>query len=137
MPDEQRRDLIVDEWLRYATSDEQNAESILEHRDGTPAGVCFLTQQVAEKYLKALVVARTHAYDRTHNLRALLEQIGKTGIDVPSDIQNAAIQLNPYYVATRYVADIPIESYTWEDAVFAFEAAQTIKRFVFGQLKTQ
>lgn len=134
MPDEQRRDLIVDEWLRYAASDEANAASILEHRDGHPAGVCFLAQQIAEKMLKSLLIARTKSYDRTHNLRTLVDQITKSGVRVPPDVQRAAVQLNPHYVATRYVADIPIESYTWDDAEEAFAAAQMIKRFVLNQL---
>lgn len=134
MPDEQRRDLIVDEWLRYAASDEANAASILEHRDGNPAGVCFLAQQMAEKYLKALVIARTGFYERIHNLRTITEQIVKAGVSVPPEVRNAAVALNPYYVATRYVADIPIESLTWNDAEEAFDAAKTIKRFVLEQL---
>jgi len=134
MPTEQRRDLLVDEWLRYAANDELNAASILEHRDGTPAGVCFLAQQTAEKLLKALLIERTGAYDRIHNLRALLEQVEHTGVEVPSGIRSAAIELNPHYITTRYVADIPIESYTWDDATDAFNAVRTIKQFVLSTL---
>lgn len=134
MPDEQRRDLIADEWLRYAASDEANAASILEHRDGNPAGVCFLAQQMAEKFLKALVIARTGSYERIHNLRTITEHVANAGVSVTPEVRSAAVELNPYYVATRYVADVPIESYTWSDAEEAFAAAQAIKRFVLERL---
>lgn len=47
---------IYQEWLKKAEDDELNAKSILKHRDGTPSGVCFLSQQIAEKCLKTLLV---------------------------------------------------------------------------------
>ena len=43
------------EWLDKANDDYLNAKSILNHKDGAPSGVCFLSQQLAEKCLKALL----------------------------------------------------------------------------------
>ena len=51
-----KKDLITREWLKKVKDDELNAASILRHRDGTPNGVCFLSQQMAEKCLKAFLV---------------------------------------------------------------------------------
>ncbi len=43
--------------------------------------------------------------------------------------------LDPYYVSTRYPADIPIESFTWQEAEKAYEAAKKIKSFVLENLE--
>lgn len=50
------QELQAEEWIKKAHDDELNAQSILKHRDGTPAGVCFLSHQMAEKYFKAFLV---------------------------------------------------------------------------------
>ena len=50
------QELQVKEWTKRANDDELNARSILTHKDGTPNGVCFLSHQMAEKYLKAFLV---------------------------------------------------------------------------------
>lgn len=47
---------IVGEWVRRAEDDALNARAILKHRDGTPAQVCFLAQQMTEKILKAALI---------------------------------------------------------------------------------
>lgn len=134
MPDEQRRDLIVDEWLKYAAGDELNAASILEHRDGNAAGVCFLAQQMAEKLLKALLIDQTGGYPKTHDLNRLVACIAPRIPSITNAVQSSVVMLDPYYIATRYVADIPIESYTWSNAEEALAAAKIIERFVLDQL---
>ena len=74
MPDKSlKKDLIVEEWIKKANDDELNAVSILKHRDGTPNCVCFLSQQTAEKYLKAFLVQEKKKYPKIHPLDALWE----------------------------------------------------------------
>ncbi len=53
-----QKDLLTEEWIKKAKDDELNACSILTHRDGAPNGVCVLSHQMAEKYLKAYLVLK-------------------------------------------------------------------------------
>jgi len=56
---------IVLEWIKRADNDELNIVSILKHKDGEPSLTCFLSQQMAEKYLKALLIFYENNYHRT------------------------------------------------------------------------
>lgn len=125
---------LAETWLRYARNDEASATVLLEERRSDAAGVCFLSQQIAEKYLKALLVARTGEYVRTHDFGKLLEHLDRVVPETGAALRDATSVLDPYYVGTRYPADLPIESLSWHDAEAAFDAAQTIKRFVLTQL---
>lgn len=121
---------LAETWLRYARNDEASATVLLEERRSDAAGVCFLSQQIAEKYLKALLVARTGEYVRTHDFATLLEHLDRVVPGIEAALRDATSVLDPYYVGTRYPADLPIESLSWRDAEAAFNAAQVIKRFV-------
>lgn len=48
--------LNIREWIKKATEDELSCKSILRHMDASPSSVCFMAQQMGEKYLKALLV---------------------------------------------------------------------------------
>lgn len=67
------RELLIGEWIKKANDDELNASSILTHRDATPGGVCFLSQQMAEKYLKTFLVSQKQWFSKIHPLDTLLE----------------------------------------------------------------
>lgn len=135
MPGDTRDDhALAETWLRYARNDEASAAVLLEERRSPAAGVCFLAQQIAEKYLKALLVARTGTYERTHDFAKLLERLNDAIPGISTVLSRVTSILDPYYVGTRYPADLPIESLTWDDAAAAFNAAQTIKRFVLERL---
>lgn len=125
---------LAETWLRYARSDEASAAVLLEERRSGAAGICFLAQQIAEKCLKALLVARTGEYVRTHDFGKLLEHLDRVVPGIEATLRDATSVLDPYYVGTRYPADLPIESLTWNDAESAFNAAQTIKNFVLIQI---
>ncbi|MHB1651508.1 MAG: HEPN domain-containing protein [Desulfitobacteriaceae bacterium] len=58
-------------WLEYAKNDLQAAAIILSRDDVAPRTVCFLSQQSAEKALKALLVLQGMEVVRTHDLDAL------------------------------------------------------------------
>lgn len=66
-------ELRVDEWLKKANDDELNACSILKHRDGDPSGVCFLCNQMSEKYFKAFLVFKNNWFPKIHSLIRLTE----------------------------------------------------------------
>ncbi|TSC77734.1 MAG: HEPN domain-containing protein [Parcubacteria group bacterium Gr01-1014_33] len=123
------RAYLVSEWLKHAADDELNVKAILKDRDGTPAQICFLSQQMGEKYLKALILYATGDYPKTHDLSQLVVR-AKRNIPTAEELKTETILLDPYYVGTRYPADIAIEELTWQDADDAFAAALRIKEFV-------
>jgi HEPN domain-containing protein len=119
------------EWFQKADEDELNAMSILKHRDGTPSGVCFLSQQMAEKYLKGLLIYNNKNFPKIHDLIQLQTLL----LDIISDIKdynNELDLLTTYYFETRYPGDYP--EFTWEEAEEAHEAAKKIKQFVLSKI---
>ncbi len=125
-------ELQAEEWLKKAHDDELNARSILKHRDGAPSGVCFLSHQMAEKYLKAFLIFQNKWYPRIHQLDKLLElesQFDPSFIKLLDD----ALFLNSFYVPTRYPGDYP--NFSWQDANNAFRAAEKIKKFIAKKIK--
>ena len=125
------KDLQVEEWLKKAHDDELNARSILTHRDGTPGGVCFMSHQMAEKCLKAFLVAKKKDYPKIHPLDKLVElclRIDRSFVK----LKELAIFLNAFYVPTRYPGEYP--EFTWQDAEKAYDVAQKIKEFVLKKI---
>jgi HEPN domain-containing protein len=60
----------------------------------------FHAQQAVEKCLKAWIAYLGERYPYTHDLMALLEVLGRIGVDT-SDLE-ALIELNPFAVQYRY-----------------------------------
>jgi len=50
------RKKLANEWFLKARDDELSAKDILTDREGAASTVCFLSQQMAEKYLKGYLV---------------------------------------------------------------------------------
>jgi HEPN domain-containing protein len=123
------------EWILRAQDDEVNAAGILKERNGTPMHICFVSQQIGEKYLKALLLFYSGDYPKIHNLSALVVSIGAHDNLVSEELIDAVVALDPYYIEARYPADIPIESFTWQMAIEAFEFAMKIKNFVLERIK--
>ena len=118
---------VHEEWIKKAADDELNAKSILTHRDGAPSGVCFLSQQIAEKYLKALLVFHQKPFLKVHDLLDLETRLLETQPDIKT-LHQGLVSLNRYYIETRYPGDYP--DFSWQDADEAFESALKVKMFV-------
>jgi HEPN domain-containing protein len=131
MPTRLPKDLQVEEWLKRVRDDELNARSILKHRDGTPSGVCFMSQQMAEKLLKSFLVDRQKSYPKVHSLGYLLTLCVELD-DSFKEIRKVARDLDKLYVDIRYPGDVPV--YSWKDAEEAYEAALKVKVFVLDKL---
>lgn len=123
---------LTDEWLVKAGDDEKNAVSIFTHRDGTPGGVCFLSQQMAEKYLKALLVFHERPFPKVHDLLDLSTRLLDIEMEV-LQIQEDLVILNRYYIETRYPGDYP--EFIWSDAEEALVSARQIKIFVLSKIR--
>ena len=91
--------------------------------------VCFHCQQCAEKYLKALIVARGGEPDRTHDLLALVAPA--TGDEsLAQDVVKTLQMLNPFSVTIRY----PKADATPEEATRAIEGARMIRQWARRRL---
>lgn len=126
---------IILEWIKRAEDDELNADSILKHKDGTPALVCFISHQISEKYLKALLLFYTNDSPKIHSLIKLAALIHEHCLDINEKNENEIVSLDRFYIGARYPADIPLESFTWEIAEEAFASATKIKKFVLEKIK--
>lgn len=118
---------VVELWFRKADEDELNIKSILKHKDGTPAAACFLAQQMAEKYLKGLLIFVKNDLLKIHDLVKLEEVLLESFADI-SVIHNDASMLSGFYVEARYPGDFP--EFSWTEAEEAYESAKKIKNYV-------
>ncbi|MDP2736836.1 MAG: HEPN domain-containing protein [bacterium] len=131
---EENKKIIVARWIRKAGEDELNIRSILKHQDGAPSGVCFLSQQMAEKYLKAMLIFYDLELVKIHDLIKLILLLENNAPGVKT-ISEAAALLNQYYIETRYAGDYP--EFFWKDAEAASAAAEKIKEFVLKKIKAE
>jgi HEPN domain-containing protein len=58
-------------WFRYAQEDLVTAQSLVAVRNVAPRQICYLTQQAAEKALKATLVWLQIEFRKTHDLDEL------------------------------------------------------------------
>ncbi len=87
-------------WLKQARIDLESAENNLGFKSYEL--VCFLSHQVAEKSLKALLYS-IGLRPFGHSLRDLLNQVIKNKKQLPLEIPiECAIELDKHYIPTRY-----------------------------------
>lgn len=122
------------EWFKKAQDDELNGLSILKHRDGAPSGVCFLAQQMAEKYLKGMLVYHNRPFRKIHDLVELETLLREYARDI-TDLHDDLRLLNRFYVKTRYPGDY--SEFFWKDAEEALAAAERVKEFVWEKVKVK
>ncbi len=54
MQNNQNKQELIREWTSRSENDESSIITALKYKEGSPAIACFLSQQMSEKYLKAL-----------------------------------------------------------------------------------
>ncbi|MBU4023138.1 HEPN domain-containing protein [Patescibacteria group bacterium] len=122
---------LATEWFRKGDEDEKSIGAILKE-NGAPSTACFLSQQMAEKYLKGYLIYQGEKALKIHDLVILFNLVKK--IDPAfRKFQKAIEILNRYYVTTRYPADFP-EGFSKDTAREAFGFAQEIKDFIFNKI---
>lgn len=116
---------LTEEWIKKAEEDALSLEAVL--KNGAPSTACFLSQQMAEKYLKALLVSLGKEFPKTHNLvtlAALVQLAIPTITELKADLESLTI----YAIEPRYPTDLP--EVTLPDAQAAAAAAKHVKEFV-------
>lgn len=127
-----KNELNIQEWIKKANEDELVCKSILKHKDASPSSVCFFSQQMAEKYLKVLLIFHQKSFPKVHDLKRLATLVEPFEANI-FDLENEFNVLNKYYATTRYPGDFP-EGFSWVDATQAFEAAKIIKEFILNYI---
>jgi len=112
------------EWVEYAEEDLILAKSALKRNKPLTTGSCFHSQQCAEKYFKAILVAQDVEFPKTHDLLILNTLCTDAGIFTGFAIEDLG-RLSGYAVRTRYPGNQP----TPEEAKEAVEITMTIRRF--------
>ena len=118
------------EWINKAEGDYVTAgrESRVRHNPNYDI-VCFLSQQMAEKYLKGFLQEHGIAFPRTHNLMTLLNLC--LPIEPMIDLQRPNLDLlNDYSVDYRY----PGEWADRNEARQAYRAATDVRTFMRARL---
>jgi HEPN domain-containing protein len=85
---------------------------------------CFHAQQCAEKYLKAMLVAREHPFSKVHDLLVLSNECAQVGIFLPVSEDHLS-SLSYYAVRVRYPGEDP----TPAEARETLEIAKAVRRF--------
>ena len=128
-------ELNIDKWIEKANEDELTCQSFLKHRDAPPGACCFWAQQMAEKYLKTLLIFYSQGFPKIHDLKRLATLL-EPYVQNIFDLEEEYNILNKFYATTRYPGDFP-EGFSWQDAEMAFNAAVSIKEFVLAKIKSQ
>lgn len=112
-------------WVARAEEDYTLVGLSLRHKKPLLYSACFHAQQCAEKYLKAILIWKHHAFPKTHDLRLLENLCTSAGVLVPID--NALLDiLSSYAVLVRYPGDDP----TLDEAREALKIAKAVRGFV-------
>ena len=112
------------DWVEYAEQDWEAAKLLLRGKKPLTTSVCFHAQQAAEKYLKAMLVAKKTDFPKTHDLSTLDLLCTRAGILTGFSPTLLTI-LSDHAVASRYPGDEP----TIEDAKESIEIAKSIRAF--------
>lgn len=114
---------LAKEWFDAAISDYHYAEVGLREDQIYPQ-IGFLSQQIAEKFIKGFLILRGVEPPRIHELPKLLNECVKIKADL-EDLRDACELLTGFYVESRYPPDMP--QYSKEEIIEAFRNAQVIK----------
>jgi HEPN domain-containing protein len=116
-------------WVALAEEDYALARSCLRRRMPLLYGACFHAQQTAEKYLKAVLIARGYTFPRIHDLVRLNGYCAQTGAAIP--VADADLDLlSGHAVEVRY----PGVAVALADARQAVSIASAVRRAVRREL---
>jgi len=117
------------DWMKQAERDIENAK--YEMRGGFFEWACFLSQQAAEKALKA-VYQKLGGEAFGHSVSGLISNLPE-GYKAEKELRSKAMGLDKAYIPTRYPNAIPegapFEVYTMEEAKRLISYAEEIVKF--------
>jgi HEPN domain-containing protein len=120
---------IVNKWILKAEHDLKAADQMLRADEPITDAACFHCQQAVEKYLKAYLVSRGVAPEKTHKLERLIEECSKW--DKAFISLAKTVVLSEYAVESRYPDDFFIPSL--DEANRALALAREVKQFLVNR----
>lgn len=125
-------------WLKQAKHDYESAKNNLE-KVKFYSDACFMSEQAAQKTLKAYLLYRGERYVLVHSVQSLVSLCSNYDEDFRRFIDYGK-KLDRYYIPTRYPdalspPAVPYESYTEEDAREAVGFAEEIIKLVDSKIK--
>jgi len=130
--DDARRELVRS-WLTKAASDLRSARILSKAEEPPLDAAIYHCQQTAEKAVKAFLVSRSVAPERTHDVRKLAVQASELEAGFNQLIDSAAV-LTPYAWEFRYPDDLAETYPRPEEFEEAARHAQAIYDFVLTQI---
>ncbi len=123
---------LAEKWFKQAEYDLKDAQKAMSW--GSFNLSCFLSQQAAEKALKAFLYSAGADAVWGHSVGALCKEAQKIDPAFESILSHARA-LDKYYIPTRYPdalpeETVPSEVYEEEDARSAHQKAETILSFI-------
>lgn len=120
-------------WLEQAEHDLQSAKNNLE-QVAFYSDACFMSEQAAQKALKAYLLFSGERYIPIHSVRELANLCSQYERAFKEVVEYGMV-LDRYYILTRYPdalapPAVPYKSYTKEDAVQALKYAGEILQLV-------
>ena len=116
-------------WLRYAREDLALAQALLERRHPVPRHPCWLSQQAAEKAIKAALVLSDGDPPFVHDLEALVNLLAE---DWPEEVARADLEaLTPWASDARYPVERPEP--TAENATHSVAEARKVYEAIAGE----
>lgn len=111
-------------WIAYAEDDFDAARILTRRKRPLLNNACFHAQQSAEKYMKALLIFKDHAFPKIHDLSTLDDLCSAAGIFLGMKKAELA-RLSAYAVMSRSPGDEP----TMDETKDAIEIAKTVRKF--------
>lgn len=105
-PEEAKRDL-VGQWVAKAEEDFVAADTLIAAGAECADVIAFLSQQAAEKLLKAYLTWLQIDFPRTHDIGRLLDILAAADADTAERLANADA-LSDYGVEIRYPGESPV-----------------------------
>lgn len=120
------------DWLEESRDDLEAAETLL--KDGRYSKACFLSQQAAEKAVKALIIHRLKIFETIHSVAELLRKI-----NAPEEMIQLGVELDRHYIPSRYPnawpSGAPSKMYRKADAESALNTAKKVLEYVKGEIE--
>ena len=118
-------------WLRFSEEDLSVAVRLMSGATTAPRHACWLSQQAAEKALKAALILDEVDFSFTHDLDALRNLLpdGWAVRDTHADMA----ELTEWAVETRYPGDWP--EHTDADATRAVSQARSVHDSIVAEFK--
>ena len=124
---------LAKKWVSKAENDLKAAEQLLHSKEMVTDAICFHSQQVAEKYLKAFLVYHEIDFPKTHDISFLIEECKTVDKEFDTLFETKADFLTEFGVDIRYPEEFYIPSE--EEARECLEICGKVRDFVKGKLK--